>query len=327
MNAAATLLCIDANTSILINQGATARQEAFYLMTGASTGRCIEVMHMFMKSILGATAALVLCCAASAQPTLVFAVNEGVTYRTGGDAARQNYKAIADDLGKLLKTKVRIDIVPEYATLEKDLAAKSYDIAFIHPTHIALSPVKKGSYSLVAVSKAHVNYRAQFLSKITAEPKTPEELGKLLGVAGAKPIGSPDTNSITAWLIRATLRDAATAAKTKAPELKFTRFQDSIPHMVEYGFVDVAATASESIVKDWKATGGKVIATSKPVPIKDVIVSNALGKEAIETVKNYFIELSNSADGQAKLERIGLKQGFIGYDQDTFVAIATWLGL
>jgi ABC-type phosphate/phosphonate transport system substrate-binding protein len=285
------------------------------------------VSVMFRKCFFGAAVWLALSCAASAQQQIVFAVNEGVTYRTGGEDARLKYKAIADDLGKLLKAKVRVDIIPEYATLEKDLAAKSYDIAFIHPTHIALSPVKKGAYSLVAVSKAHVNYRAQFLSKVAAQPKTPEELGKLLGAPGAKPIGSPDTNSITAWLIRATLRDAAAASKTKAPELKFTRFQDSIPHMVEYGFVDVAATASEAIVKEWTAAGGKVIATSKPVPIKDVIVSNALGKESIEAVKNYFIELSNSPDGQTKLERIGLKQGFIGYDQDTFVAIATWLGL
>lgn len=289
--------------------------------------QCLGVMFMFKKTVFGAAMWLALSCVAGAQATLVFAVNEGVTYRTGGDTARQNYKAIADDLGKLLKAKVRVDVVPEYATLEKDLAAKAYDIAFIHPSHIALAPVKKGTYSLVAVSKAHINYRAQFLSKIAAQPKTPEELGKILGAPGAKPIGSPDTNSITAWLIRATLRDAATAAKTKVPELKFTRFQDSIPHMVEYGFVDVAATASESIVKEWTAAGGKVIATSKPVPIKDVIVSNALGKESAEAIKNYFLELANTADGQAKLERIGLKQGFIGYDQDTFVAIATWLGL
>ena len=294
---------------------------------GANVALMLGVMFMFKKTVFGAAVWLAFSCVASAQATLVFAVNEGVTYRTGGDTARQNYKAIADDLGKLLKAKVRVDVVPEYATLEKDLAAKSYDIAFIHPSHIALAPVKKGTYSLVAVSKAHINYRAQFLSKIAAQPKTPEELGKILGAPGAKPIGSPDTNSITAWLIRATLRDAASASKTKVPELKFTRFQDSIPHMVEYGFVDVAATASESIVKEWTAAGGKVIATSKPVPIKDVIVSNALGKESAEAIKNYFLELSNTADGQAKLERIGLKQGFIGYDQDTFVAIATWLGL
>ena len=140
-------------------------------------------------------------------------------------------------------------------------------------------------------------------------------------------IGSPDPNSITAWLIRATLRDAAAAAKNVAPQLKFTRYQESIPFMVNGGFVDIAATASEPIVKEWVAAGGKVLTTSKSAPIKDVIVSNALGKEAIDAIKNYFLELSTNADGQAKLERIGLKQGFVTYDQTAFVALGTWLGL
>ena len=287
---------------------------------------------MFARCLLAAVAALAtlgLASAANAQSKgdmLVFAVNEGVTYRTGGEASRQNYKAIADDLARLLKTKVRIDVIGEYATLEKDLAAKTYDIAFIHPTHIAITPVKQGNYTLVAVSKAHIGYKASFLSKMTAQPKSPEELGKLLA-NGTKMIGSPDTNSITAWLVRATLRDAAAAAKNTAPQLKFTRYQESIPFMVSNGFVDVAATASESIVKEWVAGGGKVITTSKSVPIKDVIVSNALGKETIEVIKNYFLELSTGAEGQAKLERINLKQGFVTYDQNAFVALGTWLGL
>ena len=284
---------------------------------------------MFPRSLLTAMTALGLAFAANAQSktdTLVFAVNEGVTYKTGGDASRQNYKAIADDLARLLKTKVRVDVIGEYATLEKDLAAKTYDIAFIHPTHIAIAPVKLGTYTLVAVSKAHIGYKASFLSNLSAQPKTPAELGKLLA-SGSKMIGSPDTNSITAWLIRATLRDAAVASKSAAPQLKFTRYQESIPFMVSNGFVDIAATASETIVKEWVAGGGKVIATSKPAPIKDVIVSNALGKESIELIKNYFLELSANADGQAKLERIGLKQGFVAYDQTAFVALGTWLGL
>lgn len=284
---------------------------------------------MFTRSLLTAMAALGLAIAVDAQPkadTLVFAVNEGVTYKTGGEASKQNYKAIADDLARLLKTKVRVDVIGEYATLEKDLAAKTYDIAFIHPTHIAIAPVKLGTYTLVAVSKAHIGYKASFLSKMNAQPKSPEELGKLLA-NGTKMIGSPDTNSITAWLVRATLRDAAAAAKMTAPALKFTRYQESIPFMVNNGFVDIAATASEVIVKEWVTAGGKVIATSKPAPIKDVIVSNALGKESIEIIKNYFLELSANADGQAKLERISLKQGFVTYDQAAFVALGTWLGL
>ncbi len=279
---------------------------------------------MFKKVITSTCIWLALSCLANAQ-TLVFAVNEGVTYRGGGDSARQNYKAIADDLGKLLKTKVRVDMIGDYATLEKDLAAKSYDIAFIHPTHIAIAPVKHGTYTLAAVSKAHIGYKASFLSKSSVQPKSPEDLGKLL--ASTKLIGSPDTNSITAWLIRATLRDAAAAAKNTAPALKFTRYQESIPFMVSNGFVDVAATASEPIVKEWIAAGGKVLTTSKSVPIKDVIIANALGKESIEIIKSYFLDLSATAEGQAKLDRIGLPQGFVTYDQNAFVALGTWLGL
>lgn len=279
-----------------------------------------------LKICLLAALSLGLETAALAQSG-IFAVNEGVTYRTGSDTTRQNYKVIADDLTKLLRTKLRVEVIGEYATLEKDLAAGSYDIAFIHPTHIALAPVKKGNYTLVAVSKAHVGYKASFLSMSNAQAKSPEELGRLLAQNGGKPVGSPDPNSITAWLIRATLRDAAGAAKTTAPPLKFTRYQDSIPFMVSAGFVDVAATASEPIVKEWVAGGGKVIATSKAVPIKNVIVSNAMGKEAIEAIKAYFIDLSASAEGQAKLERIGLKQGFIDFDQNNYLAIAGWLGL
>ena len=279
-----------------------------------------------LKSYLVAAFGILVSCLAVAQQTLVFAVNEGVTYRTGADASRQNYKAIADDLARLLKTKVRVDVVGEYAALEKDLAAKSYDIAFIHPTHIAIAPVKRGDYTLVAVSKAHINYKASFLSNVRAEPKTPAELGALLA-SGTKLIGSPDPNSITAWLVRATLRDAAAAAKASTPQLKFTRYQESIPFMVTNGFVDIAATASEPIVKEWVAAGGKVLTTSRSVPIKDVIEANTLGKEAIEIVESYFLELSSNADGQAKLERIGLKQGFVTYDQPAFVALGNWLGL
>ncbi len=284
---------------------------------------------MILRGLLTAAVTLGLASATNAQPngqTLVFAVNEGVTYQSSGEASKQNYKAIADDLGRLLKAKVRLDVIGDYATLEKELIAKTYDIAFIHPGHIAIAPVKRGAYTLAAVSKAHIGYKASFLSKMSAQPKTPEELGKLLA-GGTKLIGSPDTHSITAWLIRATLRDAAAAARVTPPTLKFTRYQDSIPFMVSNGFVDVAATASESVVKEWVAAGGKVLTTSKSVPIKDVIVSNTMSKESIDIVKNYFLELSASPEGQAKLDRIGLKQGFVAYDQAAFVALGTWLGL
>ena len=39
--------------------------------------------------------------AQSKAETLVFAVNEGATYKTGGDASKQNSKVIRDDLARL----------------------------------------------------------------------------------------------------------------------------------------------------------------------------------------------------------------------------------
>lgn len=272
-----------------------------------------------------AAASLAAGGAAAAESGLTFAVNEGVTYR-GNENAKQYYKAIADELGKQLKTRVNVEIVADYPTLEKGLAAKAYDIAFVHPTHIALAPVKRGDYALAAVSKAHTGYKASFLSKVNAPVATPAELAKVL-VGSGKPVGVPDANSITTWLVKATAREAVAAAKTSAPQFKYTRYQESIPYMVENGFVDVAATASEAIVKDWTAAGGKVIATSRAVPIKNLIVATALGKDQLETIRSYFVELVNSTEGQAKLEKIGLRQGFITYDQNSYVALAAWLGL
>ena len=304
------------------------RSEAFNWSLGGVI-RIKGCTAMFKKNLFLSIVGLTMAFSVSAQSgtqTLVFAVNEGVTYRGNTDVARQNYKQIGDDLGRLLKAKVSVDMIADYGTLEKDLAAKTYDIAFIHATHIALAPVKKGTYSLAATSKAHLNYKASFLTKLTAQPKTPAELGKLLA-SSSKLIGSPDTNSITAWLIRATLRDAVEASKTTAPQLKFTRYQDSIPFMVEAGFVDVAATAAEPLVKKWVADGGKVLTTSKSVPIKNVIVSNALGKEALEIVRTYFTELSATPDGQAKLDRIGLKQGFVTYDPAVYLSLSGYLGM
>jgi len=277
-------------------------------------------------SALACAVCVAFTAGAQAQQTITFAVNEGVTYRTGAEGTKQNYKAIADDLSKIMKAKVQIEVVPEYATLEKELAARAYGIAFIHPTHVALAAVKRGHYSLAAVSKAHTNYRASFLSKASLAAASPEDLVKMLASAN-KPVGAPDPNSITTLLIRATLRDAALATKSNAPQLKFTRYQESIPYMVDNGFVDVAATASESIVKQWTASGGKIVAASKPVPIKNLIISEALPKDVQEAVRAYFMELSGTAEGQAKLEKIGLKQGFVGFDQGNYVALAGWLGL
>ena len=54
---------------------------------------------------LGAALALAAACGV-AQANLVFAINEGVTYRVPNEEIRARYAAIAADLSKLLKQPV-----------------------------------------------------------------------------------------------------------------------------------------------------------------------------------------------------------------------------
>ena len=81
---------------------------------------------------------------------LVFAINEGVTYRVSNDEIRARYAAIAVDLSKLLKQPVTLEPVGHYPTLRQGLADKAYDIALVHPAHLSIAAMKHSGYKLVA---------------------------------------------------------------------------------------------------------------------------------------------------------------------------------
>lgn len=83
-----------------------------------------------------------LALAGSAQADLVFAVNEGVTYRVPNSEIRAKYAAIAADLGKLLKQTVTVEPVADYPSLRKGLADKAYDLAMVHPAHLSIGAIK-----------------------------------------------------------------------------------------------------------------------------------------------------------------------------------------
>ena len=57
-----------------------------------------------------------------AQADLVFAVNEGVTYRVPNEEIRARYAAIAADLSKLLKQPVQVEPLADYRSRRKGLA-------------------------------------------------------------------------------------------------------------------------------------------------------------------------------------------------------------
>jgi ABC-type phosphate/phosphonate transport system substrate-binding protein len=96
--------------------------------------------------------------------------------------------------------------------------------------------------------------------------------------------------------------------------------------MVEHTFTQAGATASAAVVKAWQAQGGKVLAKSKPVPIKHIIASPNLSAEQVEKVREYLLGLDGSDEGRKKLEPTKY-QGFVRYDDAALMSIGAWLGL
>ncbi len=263
------------------------------------------------------SAALWLASLSPLAKALVFAVNEGVSYRVPNDEIRAKYAAIAADLAKLLQQPVSVEPVGAYPALRQGLAAKAYDLALVHPAHLSIVAIKQSGYRLVAVTRGFETYSASFLVK----PDSPlKSLAELKG----KKLAAPDEDSITSWMMRATMRDALGSAEQVG--YIYTRYQDAVPFMVDNNFTQAGATASAAVVKEWLAKGGKVLIKSKPVPIKHVIASPNLSPEQVALVRDYLLTLDATDEGRKKL-LLTRYSGFAAYDEAALLAIGVWLGL
>ena len=248
---------------------------------------------------------------------LVFAVNEGVTYRVSFEEVRGRYTPIAADLSKLLRQPISIEPVGDYTSLRKGLADKRFDLALVHPAHVSVAAIKNSGYHLVAVTKGFQNYQAQFLVRGDSP------LNSLADLKGRK-LGAPDEDSITSVIVRAVLRDAGLGGNQV--DVAYTRYQDAVPFSVENRLTQAGATASTEVAKTWVANGGRVLAKSRTVPIKHIIASPSLSVEEIGKVRAYFLALDASDDGRKRLEPTRYA-GFESYDEAALLAIGKWLGL
>ena len=270
-----------------------------------------------ISTLVRSSMVLLLLAVSPWAQALVFAVNEGVSYRVPIEEIRGRYAAIAADLSRILKQPVTIEPIGDYPSLRKGLAAKSYDLAMVHPAHLSIQAIKDSGYKLVAVTKGYQKYTASFLVKADSPLKSLSDL------KGLK-LGAPDEDSITAWMVRATLRDANVDPKGRA--ITYTRYQDAVPFFVENSLTNSGATASNALVKAWQAKGGKVLAQSKPVPIKHIIAGPSLTADQIDKVREYLVTLDTTDEGKKKLEP-SKYTGFERYDEAELLKIGAWLGL
>jgi len=259
----------------------------------------------------------VLSASSIAHSELVFGVNEGVTYRITPHETRERYKELGELLSRVLRQRVKIVPEDDYVKLRANLEAKRYDLAYIHPAHHSYRAIRDQGYQLVVLTKGWDQYKARFMTMPDATYEDPHAVLDLKMVM-------PDPDSITAWIVRATLRDMG--ADLKTIQLGSTRYQDGIPFMMEYGFYEIGITAAGTVVKEWQSKGGKILFESRPVPIKHVIASPNVPQEDVEKIRAVFLNLERTKGGQAILRKLGFA-GYLKPDEKQTVELTKWLGI
>jgi ABC-type phosphate/phosphonate transport system substrate-binding protein len=248
---------------------------------------------------------------------LVFSVTEGVTYQATPREIRDKFEPLAEVLGKALRRNVRIVLVPAYDDARAGLARQEFDLAFIHPAHVAMAEIKSGRYRAIAWTGGYTEYTVSLLAK-------PDRPFKELKDVKGHTLVTPDPDSITAVMVRAMLRtDQIGGTDLK---VRTTRYQDAVPFNIENGFADFGATAANAVVKEWTDKGGKVVLRSRAVPIKQFIASNRLSSDEREKIREVLLTLSQTEPGRRALAASGYKS-FVPPDAEIEKTTIAWLGL
>lgn len=285
----------------------------------------------YRHAVALALASLLAMGAAAQDRELVFGVTEGVTYQATPKEIRDKFTPLADYISKATGRRVKVVLVPAYNDVRAGMAKQEYDFVFIHPAHVAMAEIKGGRYRAVAWTSGFTDYT---VSLLVGAGSTLKSLDDLKG----NTLVTPDPDSITAMMVRAMLRTSKLPVTTAKPDgqnakelaasvrVISTRYQDAVPFYIENGFAQAGATAAKSVVKSWTDKGGKVLAQSRAVPIKQLMVSSAMAAEEQERIRAAFLGMGQSKPGKDALDAVGYK-GFVATNAELETATIAWLGL
>ncbi len=261
-------------------------------------------------------AALLLTAGTSAH-ALVIAVSEGVSYEVSDSQIAARFEPIAEVLSKALKQPVTVKVLNSYNSAREALKQQQVDLAFVHPSHVALEAIKGGHYQACAWTTGYTDYKVSFLCK-EAQP-----ISNWKTVAG-KQLVMPDADSITSVITRAMLREQG--LQGTAVKITNTRFQEAVPFYVQNGFAAYGATAAAGVIKTWKDGGGKVCAESRGVPIKQWLASRKLDAATVGAAREALLGLAQSDAGKRALSTSSYT-GFVAPSNDVEASLMTWLGI
>ena len=265
-----------------------------------------------MKKVLFSLILSFIWQTASAAPTLLLGINEGLAEQAGFSEMQEKYKGLAELLSIVLKKQVKIESSQNIKSSSANLQKSRYDLMFCRPSNVAAKAIQDQKYALVAMAKG--NFTAAFIVSKDSSMKKPEDIN-------GKRIAFPAETSLMTKAGLATLRDMnITPSKDK---IKYTRFQDALAYMVKNKFTD-AAVVAPIVAKNWEKEGGRVLFNSKQLPFWSIIASPNMSQDDIEKIRSTVIAMENSDDGKKILGRIGVK-GFVAGNQQDYLDMLKWL--
>ncbi len=251
---------------------------------------------------------------ASEKGTLLFGVNEGTSGSANFQQMQDKYSRLLTHLGGVLKSPMRLESATDLKNLTTSLKKSRFDFLLVRPSHISAKAMRDQKYVLVAAAKGDA--RTFFIVTKDSPLKTPAD------IAG-KRIAMPDPLAYPTVVGLAMLRNLGLDVKKE--QIQFFRVQEAVGYAVENKMVDVGVVVAYSkVAKNWKASGGRVLLESKPVPFWSIIASPKVSEADVGKVRAALIKLDQSDEGKKILKDIGVT-AFEAGDAKRYADMLEWV--
>jgi len=267
----------------------------------------VFVISLFLFSVLLPSGAM------AAKGALLFGVNEGTSSSMNAIFRQDKYADLAHYLAGYTGKNVKAETSNILSILVRNLERKRYDILLVRPSHISARAMRDQGYRLLVAVKGEA--KVHFIVPADSPLRSLKDLhGRFIVM--------PDKLAYPTQLGRAVLRDAGIDVTKE--RVQYMDRQEAVGYAVKEKMADVGVVISYSkVAKEWEKQGGRFLYTLDKKPYWSVIVSPNVSAATEQKLREAFLSLDKTPEGQAKLEAIGVA-GFVAGNQQAYIDMLNW---
>jgi phosphonate transport system substrate-binding protein len=251
--------------------------------------------------------------AIAAKDTLLFAVNEGTSSSMDAIFRQEKYADLAHYLAAATGKNVRVETSNILPILVRNLERKRYDVLLVRPSHISARAMRDQGYRLLVAARGEAS--VHFIVRGDSPLRSLKDLrGRFIVM--------PDELAYPTQLGRAVLRDAGIdVAKER---VQYMDRQEAVAYAVREKMADAGVVISYSkVAKEWEKQGGRFLHTLDKQPYWSIIVSPNVSAATEQKLREAFLAMDKTAQGQARLASIGVS-GFVAGSQKAYMDMLNW---